>query len=302
MVNPADDLTRRFRALWKEAQALDDPALLNTLRRIVAPSVDAEAVSPDADWHGFVGVSPRILEVRNSVERFAGVASPVLIRGESGTGKDLIARIIHDLSPRRDHAMVCENCAAIPENLLESVLFGHAKGAFTGAVRDHAGHFVAAHRGTIFLDEIGDMPLAMQAKILRVLQEGEVRALGKEKARKVDVRVIAATHRDLEAMVREKQFREDLFFRLNVLRVDLPPLRERGEDVVLLARRILASASEKAGRVLRLGAIVERAIRHYDWPGNVRQLQNEMQRVVALADGPEVLLDDLSPAIGSAGV
>jgi len=219
----------------------------------------------------------------------------VLVRGESGTGKDLVAKILHRLSPRRDGPMVAENCAAIPETLLESTLFGHVRGAFTGAVRDHEGHFVAAHGGTLFLDEIGDMPLTMQAKLLRALQEGEIRPVGGEKTRRVDVRVIAATNRDLEALVRTGAFREDLFYRLNVLQLTLPPLRARGEDVVLLARRILADAARRAGRDLVLSQEAEAALCARPWPGNIRQLQNELQRVATLTDGPVVTPADLEP-------
>ncbi|MBI5849885.1 MAG: sigma-54 factor interaction domain-containing protein [Planctomycetes bacterium] len=218
-----------------------------------------------------VGRSPPIVALREKVVKFARVPSPVLLRGESGTGKDLVARI-----------------------LVESELFGHVRGAFTGAIRDHDGHFVAAHGGTLFLDEIGDTPPAMQSKLLRALQEGEVRPVGSEKIKKVDVRVIAATNRDLEQLVGQGRFRQDLFYRLNVLQLWLPPLRERGDDVVLLARRLLAAAAAKAGRALRYAPAAEAALARARWPGNVRQLQNEVQRLAALAAGPEVAVEDLS--------
>ncbi|MCC6671036.1 MAG: sigma-54-dependent Fis family transcriptional regulator [Planctomycetes bacterium] len=241
-----------------------------------------------------LGRSRPMLALRAQIEKFAPARAPVLIHGESGTGKELVARALHVLSPRREQAFVSENCAAIPETLLESVLFGHVRGAFTGAVRDHAGHFASADKGTLFLDEIGDMPLAMQVKLLRAIQEGEVRPVGGTKVRKVDVRLLAATNRDLAAMVQEGRFREDLYYRLNVLQVTVPPLRERGDDVVLLARHILAAAARKSGRSLSLAPDAEAAIRRYRWPGNVRQLQNEMQRVAALAQGPEVQVRELS--------
>ncbi|MCC6785547.1 MAG: sigma-54-dependent Fis family transcriptional regulator [Planctomycetes bacterium] len=244
-----------------------------------------------------IGRCPAILALRDKLTRFARVPSSVLIRGESGTGKDLVARILHQLGPRAKKPMVAENCAAIPETLLESVLFGHARGAFTGAVRDHDGHFVAAHGGTLFLDEIGDTSPAMQSKLLRALQEGEIRPVGSEKVRKVDVRVIAATNRDLEQLVTQGKFRQDLFYRLNVLQLWLPPLRERGEDIVLLARRVLADAARRAGRTLRFSAAAEAVLLRARWPGNVRQLQNEAQRLAALADGPEVGPADLSPEL-----
>jgi transcriptional regulator with GAF, ATPase, and Fis domain len=301
-VSLREELLRRFQALLEEARQLDDPAVLAAMRQLLetADAVDDDDEAAES-WHGLIGRAPAIVALRPQLEKFAQVASPVLIRGESGTGKDLVARILHDLGPRAGKAMVSENCAAIPETLLESVLFGHVRGAFTGAVRDHGGHFVAADGGTLFLDEIGDMSLGMQAKMLRVLQDGEVRPVGGEKVRKVDVRVIAATHRDLEAMVRARQFREDLFYRLNVLQVHLPPLRERGDDIELLARHFLAQTAKRAGRELRLTDAVGGLLRAYAWPGNIRQLQNEMQRIAALADGPAVEPGDLSPEIRGAG-
>src|SRR5690606_31680769 len=239
----------------------------------------------DGEWHGMIGRSPAIVALRSRIEKFAQAPSPVLVRGESGTGKDLVAKILHRLSPRRDGPMVAENCAAIPETLLESTLFGHVRGACTGAGRDAEGHFGAAHGGRLFRDESGDMPRTMQAKLLRALQEGEIRPVGGEKTRRVDVRVIAATNRDLEALVRTGAFREDLFYRLNVLQLTLPPLRARGEDVVLLARRILADAARRAGRDLVLSQEAEAALCARPWPGNIRQLQNELQRVATLTDG-----------------
>jgi transcriptional regulator with GAF, ATPase, and Fis domain len=294
-----DGLENELRALLERARATGGDSAIERLRAIfeaVGSDGDGMAVDDgDAEWHGFVGRCPAILEMRERIQKFAATNAPVLLRGESGTGKDLVARILHELGPRASGPFVAENCAAIPETLLESTLFGHVRGAFTGAVRDHGGHFVAAHKGTLFLDEIGDMPLPMQAKVLRALQEGEVRPVGGQKVRKVDVRVIAATHRDLEAMVQDGAFREDLFYRLNVLEVFLPPLRERGDDIVLLARRILQEAAAKAGRSLRLASETEEVLLRARWPGNVRQLQNELQRVAALADGPLVRPGDLSP-------
>jgi transcriptional regulator with GAF, ATPase, and Fis domain len=297
--SPADRLAE-LRALLERAAAAGGAAELRQLRAFCEAFVaerepDAAAGDDDVVWHGMVSGAPVMRELRVRIEKFARAASPVLIRGESGTGKEVVARILHELSPRAGQPMVSENCAAIPETLLESVLFGHARGSFTGAVRDHEGHFVAAHRGTLFLDEIGDTPLAMQAKLLRALQEGEIRPVGSEKVRKVDVRVLAATNRDLEEMVRAGRFRQDLFYRLNVLQLLIPPLRDRGDDILFLARRILAEAAGKAGRSLRLGAEAEAALRRFRWPGNVRQLQNELQRVAALAEGPVIRAEDLSP-------
>ncbi|MBL8729235.1 MAG: sigma 54-interacting transcriptional regulator [Planctomycetes bacterium] len=235
-----------------------------------------------------------MLELRARIEKFGPAEAPVLLTGESGTGKERVAHALHAVSRRRHGPFVAENCAAIPDTLLESVLFGHKKGAFTGAIKDHPGHFVAAHGGTLFLDEIGEMKQGLQAKLLRVLQESEVRAVGDTRTRKIDVRVIAATNQNLEVAVREKRFREDLYFRLNVLRLELPPLRDRGDDVLLLARRFLAEGAAHTGRPLELAPDAVAALRAAPWPGNVRQLQNEMQRLAALCDGPLVRAADLS--------
>ncbi|MCR9247329.1 MAG: sigma-54 dependent transcriptional regulator [bacterium] len=262
-----------------------------------AAGVDSEVAADPAveDWHGLTGSSQPMLALRRLLEKFGPANAPVLITGESGTGKERVAQALHALSKRHDRELVAENCAAIPATLLESVLFGHKKGAFTGAIADHPGHFVAAHKGTLFLDEIGEMALSLQAKLLRVLQEGEVRPVGGSKTRKIDVRVIAATNQDLEARVRAGKFREDLFFRLNVLRVETPALRQRGSDIVMLARLFLAEAAKVTGREIRLGPDAAAALAAAPWPGNVRQLQNEMQRAAALLEGSEVGLADLSP-------
>ena len=241
--------------------------------------------------------SQAMQRVAELVERVSARDVTVLVVGETGTGKELIARAIVDASQRAQGPFVRFNCAALVRDLAEAELFGHSRGAFTGAVRDHDGHFVAAHGGTLFLDEIGDTSPAMQSKLLRALQEGEIRPVGSEKVRKVDVRVIAATNRDLEQLVTQGKFRQDLFYRLNVLQLWLPPLRERGDDIVLLARRILADAARRAGRTLRFSAAAEAVLLRARWPGNVRQLQNEAQRLAALADGPEVGPADLSPEL-----
>jgi two-component system response regulator HydG len=275
------------------------PSLLGELQQRLAAAAQAAAASGDGaesedGWDGLVGESAPMLALRGMICKFAPAAAPVLITGESGTGKERVAQAVHERSPRRSRAFVAENCAAIPETLLESVLFGHKKGSFTGAIQDHEGHFVAAHKGTLFLDEISEMSLAMQAKLLRALQEGEVRPVGGDKVRKVDVRVLAATNQDLERAVQEGRFREDLYFRINVLRLTLPPLRDRGADVALLARRFLAEACARSGRALVLSAAATDALLARRWPGNVRQLQNEMQRLAVLADGPEVGADELS--------
>jgi two-component system NtrC family response regulator len=299
VVNARDELAQAFAALLARAQS-EAPDLLAAWRAQLAAAARAQVPPPAAadaggeEWYGLVGRSPAMLALRRLIAKFGPTNAPVLITGESGTGKERVAQVLHALSARRERALVAENCAAIPETLLESVLFGHVKGAFTGAVKDHPGHFVAADGGTLFLDEIGEMKPPMQAKLLRALQEGEVRPVGGGKTRKVDVRVLAATNQDLEAAVKAGRFREDLFFRLNVLRLDLPPLRQRGDDVLLLARHFLVDAAARAGRALHLSAAAEAALRRARWPGNVRQLQNEMLRVAALCDGPEVAAADLS--------
>ena len=245
---------------------------------------------------GMVGSSPPMLELYGMIEKVAAAGVPVLIQGETGTGKELVARALHDASPRRGGPFLAENCAAISENLLESELFGHKKGAFTGAVVDRPGHFVAADHGTVFLDEIGDMPLSMQAKLLRVLQDGEVRAVGANTTRRVDVRIIAATHRDLPAAVASGEFREDLLFRLNVVTLHLPPLRERGEDVRAIARAILPAIAEEVGREATITEEALAALAGWSWPGNVRELENELRRAVALSSGA-IGPVDLSPRI-----
>jgi transcriptional regulator with GAF, ATPase, and Fis domain len=302
-VSERDAILSGFAALWQRAVALGDPALLLEMRALlIAPlSVSTPGAAPIAGdtepQFGLLGSSPAMQQVLALIARYGPANAPVLISGESGTGKEKVAHALHVSSPRAHKPLVTENCAAIPAGLLESVLFGHQRGAFTGAIKDHPGHFVAADGGSLFLDEIGDMPLAMQVKLLRALQEGEVRPVGGTKVRKVDVRVITATNQDLEQMVAAGRFREDLYFRLNVLRLPLPPLRDRGDDVVLLAQRFLQDAARHAGRPLQLSAAAVAAIRAARWPGNVRQLQNEMQRLVALCDGPEIDASELSPDI-----
>ncbi len=249
------------------------------------------------DHSGIIGSSDAMKKVFDQLERIMDSELPVLIVGESGTGKELIARAICRNSPRKKGSFVSENCAALPDSLLESELFGHVRGAFTGAYKNKRGLLEQAHGGTLFLDEVGDMSPEMQKKILRVLQEGEVRLVGSDKVLKVDVRILAASNRDLEAMVSEGSFREDLYYRLAVLRVDLPPLRERGDDIPLLAESLLGRASREAGLPAPgLPHEVLAALARHNWPGNVRELENEMRRLVVLAQGV-ARLDDLSSGI-----
>jgi transcriptional regulator with GAF, ATPase, and Fis domain len=213
----------------------------------------------------------------------------VLLRGESGTGKELIAHAIHFNSPRADRPFVSVNCAAIPEHLLEAELFGHVKGAFTGAIADRKGKFILADGGTIFLDEIGDMSAMLQAKILRVLQQREVDSVGADRPVTVDVRVIAATHRDLEAMVRKGEFRADLYYRLNVVPIHVPPLRDRLEDIRVLAQHFLQKLrGENENLPERIGTDALRELLRYSWPGNVRELENVIERAAILCDGKEI--------------
>jgi transcriptional regulator with GAF, ATPase, and Fis domain len=249
------------------------------------------------DYTAIVGASSGLRRVFQQLDRIIESELPVLIYGESGTGKELIARAIHFNGPRKDKPFVTENCAALPDTLLESELFGHTRGAFTGAHRAKKGLLEQADGGTLLLDEIGDMSPEMQKKLLRVLQEGEFRAVGSDQRVKVDVRVIAASHQNLEQMVQEGRFREDLYYRVAVLEIDLPPLRERREDIPLLAEALLARAARDAGRpVPVLPREVVAALVAHDWPGNVRELENEMRRLVVLA-GDEVRLEHLSSSV-----
>ena len=268
----AVEKARRMRSLERAARAL---------RR-------EEAVRP-APGERLVGRSTAILEVFKTIGRVASRDVAVLVTGESGTGKELVARAIHQASPRATGAFVAVNAAAIPRELLESELFGHERGAFTGAIESRPGRFREASGGTLFLDEIGDMPLELQAKLLRVLQSGEVTSVGGRRAEKVDVRIVAATHRDLDGLVRADRFREDLLYRLRVVPIHIPPLRERAEDIPVLAEHFAARYASELGTEARW--LSDETIEHlcaYEWPGNVRELENAIKRALVLA-GHEVL-------------
>jgi two-component system nitrogen regulation response regulator GlnG len=248
-----------------------------------------------------VGKSPAMQQVFKMVGRVSHSDAPVMITGESGTGKELVARAIHHYSPRSAKTFVAINCAAIPEHLLESELFGHEKGAFTGATGQRVGRFEQCNGGTLFLDEIGDMPMPLQSKILRVLQDGEFSRVGGNEVLKSDVRIIAATNKNLESEVADKHFREDLFYRLNVVRIQLPPLRQRIEDIQPLAEYFLQKvATQKRLPRLRLSEEAARLLETYPWPGNVRELENTIQRAVVLAGGDLLLPKDIP--LGSAPV
>ncbi len=254
-----------------------------------------------ARFGDLVGNSPGMLQVRQLIEKIAPTDATVIVTGESGTGKELVARTIHGLSPRAQRPLVVVNCAAIPENLLESELFGHVKGAFTGAARRRIGQFELADGSTLFLDEIGEMPLSLQSKLLRVLQEREFNPVGSETPVKVDVRILTATNRDLSAMVRAGAFREDLYYRIHVVPVHLPPLRDRGDDIPLLAQYLLELHARRMGRrVTGFSRAALDRLRAYAWPGNVRELANVIERAVALSEGPVLDEGVMLPVAGAA--
>lgn len=236
-----------------------------------------------------IGRSPAITSMLSMIRTVAPTEATVLITGESGTGKELVARALHAQSLRKDEPLVTVNCAALAETLLESELFGHEKGAFTGADKRREGRFKQADRGTLFLDEIGEMPIGVQAKLLRALQQGEIQRVGSDKSEHVDVRVIAATNRDLRKEVEERHFREDLYFRLNVISLEVPPLRQRKEDIPLLAAHFLSHYAERNHKNVKgFSAQCMDMLLHYDWPGNVRELQNAVERAVILCTGEYV--------------
>jgi two-component system, NtrC family, response regulator AtoC len=257
-------------------------------------SPPAPSSPPDAPRDGIVFQSAAMKQIFSLIEKIARVDSTILIVGESGTGKELVARAIHNRSDRCNESMVPVNCGAIPENLIESELFGHKKGAFTDARSDKAGLFLQADNGTLLLDEIGELPLQLQVKLLRVLQEGTFRPLGAQQDVRVNVRVIAATHQNLEEKVKNGTFREDLFYRLNVLPVKLPPLRERQEDVLLLIDYfILRNRRRFPSRVAGIANEARKVLLNHTWPGNVRELENVIERAQVLAEGDQITLSDL---------
>jgi DNA-binding NtrC family response regulator len=264
---------------------LERVKLLDTVAKAVAQmrAVDEE----------IIGVSEAMERVKKMIVKVAPSSSTVLIRGESGTGKERIARAIHKASPRLGERFQAVNCAAINENLLESELFGHERGSFTGAHAEKKGLFEIADKGTLFLDEIGEMNVSMQAKLLRVLQEREVTHVGGTKPIKVDVRVLTATNRDLEAMVKDGRFREDLYYRLNVIPINVPPLRQRRDDIKVLTEHFLRKHSANAARPIKLSDDARRLILDYSWPGNVRQLESAIERALLLAEGDEITVEDL---------
>ena len=260
-------------------------------RALGSPSLEPVAPPPAAGY-GLIGRGPAMDRTCQLISKVLHSPFTVLLQGETGTGKDVVARAIHDYGPRRSQAFIVQNCASLPENLLESELFGYRKGAFSGADRDRVGLFEAADRGTLFLDEIGDMPFSLQAKLLRVLQEGEIRPLGSNDTRQVDVRIIAATHRDLRGLVSDGLFREDLYYRLAQFPIELPPLRQREGDVPVLARHFAAKACEFLQREpLRWSEAALAQLSGYAFAGNVRELKGLVERAVLLCEGDELLAE-----------
>jgi two-component system response regulator AtoC len=268
-------------------------------RRLLSENVYLKKQLRDKfEFANIIGSSPAMQKVFNRMKRIIKTDSTVLVMGESGTGKEIVAKAIHFNGHRKDKPFIAVHCGAIPESLLESELFGHMKGSFTGAVRDKIGKFEAADQGTIFLDEIGTMPMHLQTKLLRVLQEQEVERVGANRPIKLDVRIISATNQNLEEEVKAGNFRDDLFYRLNVIPLNLPPLRERREDILPLVKHFLQKNCKEMKRpVMTLTKEVLEALELYHWPGNVRELENIVERTVALTEGNQITLDDLPSAI-----
>jgi DNA-binding NtrC family response regulator len=279
------------------AKPFDHDEMLNTVAEVLrktshrdaAGSADEPSVHEGEQQTEIIGQCQPMQELFRRISKVARTDATVLILGESGTGKELAARAIHEQSDRAGRTMICVNCAAIPDTLIESELFGHEKGAFTGANATRSGLIESADGGTLFLDEIGELPLEAQARLLRFLQEGEIRRVGAVQPRRVDVRLIAATHRDLKSLAKSGEFREDLYYRLYVMELRMPPLRERGNDIIELAQRFLANRCRKldAGN-LRFSERARQVMLKYSWPGNVRELENAIERAVILADGDEI--------------
>ncbi len=276
------------------AKPYDHDDMLGAIEEIISCSRRQRAQgvshpSGPAAIPGFIGNCKDMQKLYQQIGKFAPTNTTILIHGETGTGKELVAQALHSHSQRADKPLISVNCAAIPETLIESELFGYEKGAFTGAASNRMGLIEAANGGTLFLDEIGELPIEAQARLLRFLQEGEIRAIGSVQTRKVDVRLLAATHRDLKALARDGRFREDLYYRINVMQLNLPPLRDRGKDILEIAESCLArSCKQFDNRRLRFSPKAIQAITTYRWPGNVRELQNAVERAVILCDGEEI--------------
>lgn len=274
--------------------------LIETVKKTIESRCNPDAAHQVAtDEYGIIGASPEIQKVFNLIKKSSEINENVLITGESGTGKELVARAIHySGKDKNDLPFVTVNCAAIPETLFESELFGHLKGSFTGATKDKKGLFEVADGGTIFLDEIGELPEPMQAKLLRVIQSGEIQVIGASQIKKVNVRVISATNRKISEMARKGQFREDLYYRINIIEIGLPPLREREGDVILLAKYFISRHAEKMGREsITLSESAEKCLHEYSWPGNIRELENVINRCVIFNDTGVIESMDLPEAM-----
>lgn len=289
-----DFLSKPFRLAEAELKlrlAVAKHGKASSTRPSTRPGPDARTTAPaEGKYHGMVGAAPAMQALYKQIERVAKYGSTIVVQGESGTGKELIARALHDASPRRDRPFVAVNCAAIPENLMESELFGHVKGAFTDASTDRKGLFEEAHQGTLFLDEIVDLPLMLQVKLLRALQEGEIRRVGANKATQVDVRVVAASAIPIRDRVKSGQFREDLYYRLAVIELTVPPLRERREDLALLVEHFVAKTNQRLGtRIRGVDAGAMARLMAHGWAGNVRELQNVIEQACVMADGETIV-------------
>ncbi len=281
------------------------PVALDTLRNLVEkaltlPSRDQDVTAGVDARFQIVGESAKMLELKASIAKFARSQAPVFIRGDSGTGKELVARQIHLQGSRAQGPFVAVNCGAIPSELMESEFFGHVKGSFTGATSDNEGLFRAAHGGTLFLDEIADLPLPMQVKLLRVIQEKSIRPVGSQNEETIDVRIISASHRDLDAMVREGEFRQDLYYRINVIGIGVPPLVERREDIAPLTQHLIDKHNGDSGGGFRIDEAALAALQSYSFPGNVRELENILERALALCENETIEAADLQlPELGS---
>lgn len=286
------------------AKPFDHDDMLAAVNRILSESAACDAgqtqvirqqIEADVQTSGIIGNCDPMLLLFKKIQKVAPTTATVMIQGESGTGKELVAKAIHNNSVRSSRAMISVNCAAIPETLIESELFGHEKGAFTGANSQRQGLIEAADGGTLFLDEIGELPLEAQARLLRVLQENEIRRVGSVQSQTVDVRLVVATHRNLRQLARNGKFREDLYYRLNVVELELPPLRERGDDVLEIAEYMLQRYCKKMQRpLLSLSPEAKQSIRQHDWPGNVRELENAIERAIIMNDGDMIHSDSLA--------
>jgi len=281
------------------AKPFDHDEMIAAIKRVIGKANDAARLKKKSKTtshaiNGMIGSSPVMKELYNRIHKVAPTTATVLVHGETGTGKELVAKALHEESKRANKPLISVNCAAIPETLIESELFGHEKGAFTGAANTREGLVAAADGGTLFLDEIGELPLEAQARLLRVLQEGEVRPIGSVESRKVDVRLVAATHRDLRSLADEGKFREDLYYRINVVQLALPALRERGKDIITIAESLLEKYAQQFGKpLLNLSPEAIQAVTTYTWPGNVREMENAMQRSVILCEDDQEISHDL---------